>query len=428
VRWAPPTLESARRFGLTDGVRTLYIDAFSGISGDMTVGALLALGMPLEHLRQELAKLPLTGYSITAAPRLVHAIQATKFDVHIADPAAGPHADAHEHAREHGHAHHHRAFRDIRRLIEGSGLDAGIQRTALAIFTTLAAAEGRVHGVAPDDVTFHEVGAVDSIVDIVGTAIGVAWLQIERAVVSPLPLGSGTVQSQHGPIPVPGPATVELLRGFPTRPGDGEGELVTPTGAAIVAALATPGAAPDLQVAAVGYGAGTRTLRDRPNLLRLILGDTQAASVEETGVVIETNIDDYNPEFYEYVMERLLVAGARDVTLTPVHMKKNRPGVVLSVLCTEETRAALASILLTETSTVGVRYHPVRRIVLAREIREVGTPYGMIRVKVATGPDGHVNVAPEYDDCRRLAHERNVPIKTVYQEALANALASQRAR
>jgi uncharacterized protein (TIGR00299 family) protein len=385
-------------------MKVLYIDAFAGISGDMTVGALLALGLPLQRLQDELQRLPLSGYTIAAAPRRVHGITATKFDVQVATQGHG-----------------HRAFRDIRALLASSGLDATVKRHALAIFTRLAEAEGHVHGVAPDDVEFHEVGAIDSIVDVVGAAIGIASFGIERVYASTLPLGTGIVQSQHGLLPVPGPATLELLRGFPTRPGDGAGELVTPTGAAIVASLATPGPPPELRVQAIGYGAGQRTLADRPNLLRLVLGESAAPAGHDEMVVIETNIDDYNPELYEYAMERLFEAGARDVYLAPVHMKKNRPGIVLSVLCAESERERLSGIILSETSAIGVRFHTVRRLVLPRETREVATPYGMVRLKIAVSPDGRQNVAPEYDDCKRIAREKNVPIKLVYQAAIAAA-------
>jgi len=391
-------------------VKILYVDAFAGISGDMTVAAFVHLGLSLEELQRQLRHLVLSGYSIAATPRHVHGIEAMKFDVHVA---------------AHGHAH--RAFRSIRQMLEDSDLHAVVKRHALAIFSKLAEAEGRVHGVAMDDVEFHEVGAVDSIIDIVGAAIGLHVFGIERVHVSPLPLGSGIVQSQHGPIPVPGPATAELLRGFATRPGDGEGELVTPTGAAILAATATAAPLPEMRIAAVGYGAGTRPLRDRPNLLRLVLGESMAAVAHDEQVVMETNIDDYNPELFEHVMERLFEAGARDVFLAPVHMKKNRPGVVLSVLCSESEREQLARIVMNETSAIGVRYHPVRRLVLGRDIREVHTPYGAVRVKVARSPDGHENIAPEYDDCRRLAREGRVSIKLVYQAAVAAALQSSRA-
>lgn len=389
-------------------MKVLFIDAFSGISGDMTVGAFLSLGLPIEVLREHVRRLPLSGYEIAATARSVNGIVATKFDVVI---------EAHD-----NEPHHHRSHREIRTMIAGSGLAAPVRDTALAIFAALAKAEGKVHGLAPDDVEFHEVGAVDSIVDIVATAVAVQELAITRVYVSPLPLGSGVVRSQHGPIPVPGPATVELLRGFATRLGDGEGELVTPTGAAIVAALATPGAVPQLRIEAAGYGAGQRTLLDRPNVLRLVVAQATVESHGDELVMLETNIDDLNPEIYEHVMERVLEAGGRDVCLTPVHMKKNRPGIILSVLCAEPDRERLAAIVLSETSAIGLRYYPVRRTVLEREVVEVATTYGAVRVKIATAPDGHRNLAPEYEDCKRLAREHNVPLKVVYQAALAAAL------
>jgi uncharacterized protein (TIGR00299 family) protein len=389
-------------------MRVLYFDAFSGLSGDMTVGAMLDLGLPLETLREGLAALPLEGYSVSAAKRHVNGIAATKFDVNVA-------------VRQHSH----RPFRQIRKIIEGSSLHAAVRGTALAIFERLARAEAHVHGTEPDDVQFHEVGAVDSIVDIVGAALGYTWLGIERAYVSTLPLGSGIVNSQHGRIPVPGPATAELLRGFPVRPGDGEEEILTPTGAAIVAALATPGPVAEMRIEKVGYGAGEKKLKDRPNLLRLVVGEHGTKTAADSLFVIETNIDDYNPEFYDHLMERLFDAGARDVYLAPVHMKKNRPGIVLSILATEPDMEMLTGIVLSETSAIGVRYHPVQRVILQREVRQVQTPYGEVRVKVAQGPDGRANLAPEYEDCKRVARASNVPIKLVHQAALA-AAGSQR--
>jgi len=403
-------------------VRTLYIDALSGISGDMTVGALLALGLPLEHLRAELARLDLHGFRVSAEPRTVNGISATKFDVHV---EAGT-GDRH-HAHGHTHAHAHRSFRDIRGLIERSALAAAVKLTALRIFTLLAEAEGRVHARPAEEVTFHEVGAVDSIVDIVGTAIGVAQLGVQSAYVGALPAGSGIVQSQHGALPVPAPATVELLRGFDLRLGDGAGELVTPTGAAIVAALAQPAKhLRQLRVTAVGYGAGTRPLEDRPNLLRLVLGDTDTGCERDEVAVIETNIDDGNPEFFEFVMERLFAAGARDVFLAPIQMKKNRPATLLSVLCEPSERDRLASIILSETSAIGVRFHTAERLKLPRQVITVKTEFGEVRVKVASAPEGREQLAPEYDDCARIARAASVPIKVVYQAALAAAVARPR--
>jgi pyridinium-3,5-bisthiocarboxylic acid mononucleotide nickel chelatase len=404
-------------------MRALYFDAFSGVSGDMTVGALLALGVPLSLLEEGLRGLPLGAVRLRSTVREVSGIRACKFDVDVgANVDAGQGGGPHEH-EPYGGGHEHRSFREIRSMIEESRLAPEVRRRAVEIFRRLAVAEGKVHGVAEDDVTFHEVGAVDSIVDIVGTAIGFVELGVERVYVSTLPLGSGTVPSRHGTLPVPAPATVELLRGFPVRLGDGGCELVTPTGAAIVSTFATAGEpAPPLRVEAVGYGAGSRTLTDRPNLLRLLLGRIASEVSRDEMIVIETNIDDSSPEIYEHVIDELLAAGARDVWLTPVQMKKNRPGVVLHVLGEPGARELLASIVLSETSAIGVRFFPVERRVLRREQLSVETEFGSVQVKRSYAPDGSLNMAPEYESCRAVARERGVPLKSVYQAAVAAAL------
>lgn len=390
-------------------MRILHFDAFSGLSGDMTIGALVALGVSIDQLRGELALLDLAGYAVAVAERHVHGIRAYKFDVAI-EPASA----------EHHHAH--RTYADIRALIDGSRLSRRVRQTALAIFARLADAEGHVHGIAAEAVTFHEVGAVDSIVDIVGTAIGLAALEIDHVYTSALPLGSGLVPAAHGTLPIPAPATLELLRDFPVRFGDGIGELVTPTGAAIVAALAVPGEpVPPVRVAAIGYGAGARTLPDRPNVLRLVLGTSGAALLADAVVELVTNVDDSNPEVYEHLLEQLFAAGARDVWLIPAQMKKGRPGVVLHVLCEPASRDLLAGIVLSETSALGVRFQTMERRVLPRERVSVTTEYGAVWVKLATAPDGTINIAPEYDDCRRVARAREVPLKLVYQAAIAAA-------
>lgn len=384
-------------------MKSAYFDAFSGLSGDMTVGAFLHLGMSLDALRAELAKLPLSGYQLSQTERMLSGIRATKFDVEVNEPLG------------------ERSFRTIARMLRESDLIPQVKETALRIFTILAEAEGRVHGVAAEAVHFHEVGAVDSIVDIVGAAFGLHALGIEKVYASALPMGKGLVPSRHGILPIPGPATVELLKGWPVHLEDGSAEMVTPTGAAIVAAVAQHGAVPQLQLTAVGYGAGERTLPDRPNLLRVLLGNTSEIPREEQLLVIETNIDDLNPELYEHVMERLFAAGARDVFLAPIQMKKNRPGVLLWVLGELTDRDKLNTILFAETSTLGIRSYPVARVALRRESREVVTPYGNVRVKLAHSPDGRVNVAPEYEDCKRLAREKEVPLKLVYEAAVRSA-------
>ena len=377
-----------------------YFDAFSGLSGDMTVGALLHLGVPLDALRDELRKLPLSGYHLTQSERMLSGIRATKFSVEVHDPL------------------HERSFHTIARMLQESALLPQVKATALRIFTVLAEAEGRVHGVTPAAVHFHEVGAVDSIVDIVGAAFGLHFLGVEQIYVSPLPMGKGLVPSRHGILPIPGPATIEVLKGIPVRLGDGEAEMVTPTGAAIVAALAKQSVMPVFIPTAVGYGAGERTFADRPNLLRVLLGTCKESAREERLTMLETNIDDLNPEIYDYVMERLFAAGARDVFLSTIHMKKNRPGILLQVLCEPTDCEQLRSVMFAETSTLGVRSYTVERVALRRESRSVTTTYGDVRVKIAHGPDGREHAAPEYEDCKRLAQEKNVPLKVVYEAAM----------
>lgn len=417
-------------------MRTAYFDAFSGLAGDMIVGALLDCGLDIDALKSELAKLAVGGYRIRRESREKSGIQATKFVVEIDGQASPPHHHRHgdvESTHHHSHGESprgcgpaqptHRPFREIRGLLRDSTLSPRVCELALQVFARLAEAEGKVHGVEPDEVAFHEVGAIDSIVDIVGAAWAIDALGIGDIVVSPLPLGKGFVQAAHGTLPVPGPATIELLRGFPVRLGDGEWEMVTPTGAAIVAALARPAAMPaSLVVERVGYGAGDSDFHDRPNLLRVLLGTPSVAIGVDSLVLLEANLDDLNPEIYEHVMERLFAAGALDVFFAPAHMKKNRPAVVFSVLADPARRDALAAILFSETSTLGVRITPVERLRIERETREVETRFGRVRVKLGRAPDGSVNVAPEYDDCKRVATAARVPLKVVYQEAVAAAL------
>jgi hypothetical protein len=401
-------------------MRIGYLDTFSGISGDMTVGALLDVGLPLEALRDAVDGLGLAGVELGARRVSRSGIEATKFDVHV----HGQLADAP--GVSHAHGHPHRSYADIRALLEGSRLAEPVRTTALAIFRRLAEAEGAVHGVPADAVEFHEVGALDAIVDVVGAALGFAHLRLERLHVGGLPLGQGRTQSAHGPLPVPPPAVVELLRGRTVRFDDGATELVTPTGAAIVAACTRVEPVPPMRVEAIGYGAGERTLADRPNLLRLLVGEPVAATGGDEVVVLEATIDDLNPQLYEHVLERLLGAGARDAFLVPVVMKRSRPATMLRVLADPADRERLAAIVFAETSTIGLRYTTWRRMVLAREERAVETPWGPVRVKVAHAPDGTVNVAPEFEDCRRLATERGVPLKLVHQAALAAALGQGR--
>jgi len=396
-------------------MRIAYLDTFSGISGDMTVGALLDLGLSLDALRAAVRVLALRDVEVATERVLRSGIGATKFNVRV----GGRHPDVPHPA----HGHGHRPYAEIRSLLEGSALAAPVKETALAIFRRLAEAEGRVHGVPADAVEFHEVGALDAIVDVVGAALGVVELGIDAVHVGPIPLGQGRTVSAHGALPVPPPAVVELLRGRPVRLEDGAVELVTPTGAAIVAALARPEPVPELRVAAVGYGAGDRTLADRPNLLRILVGEPAVAVGADDVVVLETTIDDMSPQLYEHVLERLLAAGARDAFLVPIIMKRSRPATLLRVLAAPADRERLAGILFAETSTIGLRYTTWHRMILTREERTVETVYGAVRVKLARAPDGTLNVAPEFEDCRRVATERGVPLKVVHQAALAAVVA-----
>ncbi len=383
-------------------MKIVYFDAFSGISGDMVIGALLDLGLSLDLLQTEFSKLPLDGYTLHQSERIQHGIRAIKFDVSV------------------GAQQHERSFRSIADMLEVSPLSETVKTTALKIFTRLAEAEAHVHNTSVTDVHFHEVGAVDSILDIVGTAIGFEALGIQAVYTGPLPMGSGFVSSRHGTLPVPGPATAELVKGMPVRFEDGQSELVTPTGAAILAVMAQPGP-PLFSITQVGYGAGARTLSDRPNVLRVCLGHSVSEVRHEQLLVLETNIDDLNPEWYEHVMEQLFAAGARDVFFSPVQMKKNRPGILLRVLCAPQDQGQLSNIIFNETATLGIRSYPVDRLALQREQKEIQTRYGPVRVKIAYQPNGQVNCAPEYDDCKRLAQEKKIALKLVYEAALQGA-------
>ena len=384
-------------------MKIAYFDCFAGISGDMTVGALIAAGASVETLREGLSRLPVSGYEMQVESIKKKGIASTDVTVKVAE---------HQHARHLG---------DIETIIQSSSLSDAVKDKSLRVFRKLAEAEAKVHGCPVDHVHFHEVGAVDAIVDIVGSAICLESLGIDRIEASPLPMPHGFVESAHGKFPLPAPATVELLTGFPVRGVEVEGELVTPTGAAILAALASSfGPAPDFRLASVGYGAGKRE-QEFPNVLRVMIGEVHDISKfpSESMLVLETNLDDMNPQFYDCAMERLFAAGARDVFLTPIQMKKNRPATLLSVLCDGESVNTMLSIIFEETSTLGVRIHEVRRACLEREWRTIETPYGAVRIKIGSLTGKTYNAAPEYDDCRAAASAHNVPTKTVYESALA---------
>jgi pyridinium-3,5-bisthiocarboxylic acid mononucleotide nickel chelatase len=380
-------------------VKIAYGDLIGGISGDMFVGAMLDLGLSLNKLKSELKKIPTLKYRLQVAKKTIHSIGATRFHVICPDQEAG------------------RSWKQIQILINRSSLPAAVKETGIKIFARLAEAEGKIHRIAPEKVHFHEIGATDSIIDIMAAAAGAHELGIDAFHFSRIPLGRGLTRALHGPLPVPGPATLELLKGLPVQGIDLDGETVTPTGAAILSTLGKSfGAQPSMTMEKIGYGAGQRDFPNRPNLFRLVIGIDAAPWSQEEMLVIETNIDDMNPEFYDYVFDRLLAAGARDVFLSPIQMKKNRPGTLLRAIAEPKDREALARIILSETSTIGVRYYPVGRIILKRISEKLKTRHGTIRVKVVEEPNGTRRVTPEYDDLKRIAAAKKIPLKLLYDE------------
>ena len=378
-----------------------YLDCFSGISGDMLLGAMVDAGLSLDDLRGDLARLPLTGYELRAERVTKQGLAATQVTVEV------------------GHDHAHRGLHDILAIIAAADLPPEIADPATRIFTRLAEAEAKVHDRPVEQVHFHEVGAVDAIVDVVGACLGLHRLGVTEVYASPLPLGGGWVATAHGRLPIPAPATVELLKDVPTYGGPVEKELVTPTGAAILTTLCRGfGPMPAMTLTATGCGAGTLDL-PHPNLLRLLLGEPVVPLPAQRLIVLETSIDDMNPEFFDHVIERLFAAGALDVYLTPIMMKKSRPGTLLSALCEPARVDPLSEILFRETSTLGLRVMEVSRRCLEREWREVETEYGRVRVKLGLLRGEVVTAAPEYEDCKRLALERGAPVKAVYDAARA---------
>jgi uncharacterized protein (TIGR00299 family) protein len=399
----------------------LHLDMPSGIAGDMMLGALFDLGVPEVAVREPLARLPIRGWELQVRKAMRRGMAGTDVKV-IVDPDHdhSSHDDAH-HA-DHHHEHGHTRFQEIRVMLEV--LPAEVRRLASAIFERLARAEAKLHGTIPDQVSFHEVGAIDSIVDIVGTAAALTWLRPSGVSASAVPLGHGSIRTSHGLLPVPAPAALEILReaGAPLLDGGLDRELCTPTGAAIVAELATRfGSLPPMTVKAVGYGAGDDDFPDRPNLLRAVLGEGTApiGRVEAGLLRLEANLDDMSPELCEHVSEQLFARGAVDVWWTPVTMKKSRPAFVLTALAAPSAFEAVCTGILAETTTLGVRFDPVERRVLDRRIETVTTAYGPIAVKVAGQGERVFNVSPEYESCRAAARTHGVPLKEVYGAALA---------
>ena len=387
-------------------MKVAYFDCPSGAAGDMIMASLVDAGVPLPALRAELGKLPLEGWTISAREVRKGAFRATKVDVEI---------DRHAHR-------HHRSLGDILDILERSSLEVSVKARAARIFTRLAEAEARVHGTDRESVHFHDVGAVDAIVDVTGGIIALDLAGVEAVHISALPIGGGLVGGPHGRIPVPGPGTAELLRGFPVVDTGVKAELVTPTGAAILTTLAaSAGRMPSLTVEAVGYGAGTMDLPDTPNILRCFLGaTTTAAAGDETVLQVETTIDDMSPQLYEPLMERLFEVGALDVFLTPVVMKRSRPGTVLTALCPPERVGDLSRVLFEESSTIGVRWTEVARARLEREMVTIPTAYGTLPFKVSRLGGRVVTVTPEFAEVVRLAREKSRPVREVLDQARAD--------
>jgi len=381
-----------------------YFDCFSGISGDMTLGALIDLGVPAKWLKEALSSIPLSGFDLSVSSISRNGISAKRVQVNCETDTK---------SRDYSH---------IKALIEKSPLSSFVKERSLEVFKRLAEAEAGIHGCSIEKVHFHEVGGIDAIVDIVGTALCLEHLEIDRVIASTIPLGSGFVSCQHGILPVPAPATVALLKGVPVYGSEIQHELVTPTGAAIITTLAESFAKmPAMVIEKAGYGAGKREFEKIPNLLRIIIGsmpeslkDSQKGYLKDTTCVVETCIDDMNPEFFGFIMDRLFEDGALDVYWIPVFMKKNRPGTLVQVICPKDRMDSVIDRILSETSSLGVRYYDTDRRTLAREHTFVHTPYGEIQVKRITEPGGSVRIVPEYEVCKEIAIEKNIPIRVVY--------------
>ena len=381
-------------------MKTAYFDCFSGISGDMILGALIDAGLNLDELKGELKKLIISGFEINTEKVTRNSISGIKFSVEIQEE------------------HVHRHLNDIIKILKNSSLDEDVKRTSEDIFQRLAEIEAKIHNTTVDKIHFHEVGALDSIVDIIGSVIGVKKLGIERIYSSRIHLGTGFANTQHGKSPVPVPATSELLKDIPVYSTGIESELVTPTGAVIISTLSSGfGEMPYMKIENIGYGAGSKVLKI-PNLLRVFVGEILEENYEKDEVIlVETNIDDMNPEFFDYVTEKLFAEGALDVYKTPIFMKKNRPATLLSVIIPEEKLNRAVSIIFSETTTLGVRIQRINRQKLTREIVPVETKYGLIEIKVSKFGTEIKNLSPEYEKCKQIAEKLGVPLKEVFEEA-----------
>jgi uncharacterized protein (TIGR00299 family) protein len=382
--------------------RIAYLDCFAGVSGDMVLGALLDLGLPVEILDEGWRMLGLKGVDVKH--QQVERGGMMGMQVEVRDQGKSAISN----------------YGEMQRIINDSFLPTGIKELSFKILHQLAQAEAVIHGVKVDEVHFHEIGCIDTLIDAVGVALGIAHFHWETIICSPLPLGRGFVEAGHGRLPLPAPATMALLKGVPIVPALVEGETVTPTGAAIVISLATGfGPLPQMEITGIGYGAGMRDPEGMPNLLRIIQGVKTEEKAEDVWV-LEADVDDMLPELLPYLNQLLLKEGALDAAVIPIQMKKGRPGFTIRCLATAAQRAGLAELILRESTTLGIRMYPVERITLNREEQEVETKYGLIRIKVAFDQAGKViNLMPEYESCRQAAEEKNVPLKEVYQEAIS---------
>ena len=387
-----------------------YLDCFSGISGDMFLGSLLDAGLPFDELKGRLRTLPLQGYRIEVRREARNQIFGTRFLVTL----------------ENGY-HEHRGLKAIREIINKGNLSESVKEKSMQIFEALAEVEGEIHNRRPEDVHFHEVGAVDSIIDIVGTVYALEYFDVRKVFASPLPVGSGFTESAHGKIPVPAPATIALLKGVPLFDSGIRHEMVTPTGAALIKRLASSfGPMPPMMIRNVGYGTGSRDLPDRPNLLRILIGQEESGEMADTVVVLETNVDDGSPESLGYLMDRLFDAGALDVVFLPVQMKKNRPGVQIQVIGRPDQRDPLMEIMIAESATLGIRFRYSQRRVLPRSFREVDSPWGRIQVKEVMLKEKSPLLVPEYEVCKEIALKNHIPLRDVYRWITSlNAEASQ---
>lgn len=384
-------------------MKLLYYDCFSGISGDMNLGAMIDLGIDPAFLKNELNKLNLKGWELVVEKAQRHGINGTKVTV-----------------KQTHHEHVHRHLSDIEKIINESALDQKTKELSSKIFRVVAEAEAEVHGVSVDNIHFHEVGAVDSIVDIVGAAICFNKLNIDAVAVSPVELGSGFVKCAHGRLPVPAPATVEIIKGLPVKKGGVDFEATTPTGAAILATLVNLTKAPAaIRIEKVAYGVGQKDHSEVPNLLRVYLAETEEIHKGHDALMIKCNIDDMNPEFFEHISDELFKAGAADVFLSNIIMKKGRPGIILNIICECGYEDKIKEIIFTETTSVGIRTYPFRKDTLVRKFDSINTPFGNITVKRSFYKDKEVSCKPEYEECRKIALNNGLPVKEVYFRIMA---------